>query len=732
MQKALPLQLAVAALAIVCYANTLVNDYAYDDVLIVRDSHKVNAAAGDATHSADGLGSWRAIWQTDYWSQSVEGWPGKDMLYRPVAVSSYRLVRVLAGPAAWPQHLVNILLHALASLLVVGVCLELMQGRGVADQRISAALAGALFAVLPIHNEAVASIVGRADLLVSAAVLSGLLAHRRLATAHGNGGVWQKLAWAAIGGFCLFAALGSKESGMAMAPIVIAWDWATRRSAGSHSIAAPTSVGEGSKAHRQAASRHADGRWWTIQTMWRLAYLFPPVAAYLWLRYRALGGELLGDAEFTKTVNVLVDAPAWQHILGVIQAFGMYWAKTLVPGTLSIGYSINSIRLATSPLDVHVALGAAAMFCLVAIVAWSRRVGRFGFAFAALALVIAYLPTSSAFNLIQVFFAERLWYTPSIFVCILLGFAAARVWSISAGRLAIVFVLTAFGLRLWVRNADWRDNGTLFAAAVRDQPDAVQPLYLLGSWLVEQGRPEEASGLLQKALEIDIGYTDAHRALGQAYARMNRLPEALHHLQSAAMQAPGHGPTEKLLAEVGSEVRTLAAADLDRLREAAAQAPDDLRAQLSWLTRLRELGRTAEALNGFAKSEARFTDRAEWHIEHAVTLVMANRLAEAIASYENSVQLDPRNPQAAMELAMLLLERRADGDVPRSLQLTGSALELAPSHPAAYAARAEALAVSGDLAGAFAAYHRAIALLPPESAQRRTYEQRARALGARE
>ncbi|MCH9040217.1 MAG: MFS transporter [Chloroflexi bacterium] len=159
----------------------------------------------------------------------------------------------------------------------------------------------------------------------------------------------------------------------------------------------------------------------------------------------------------------------------------------------------------------------------------------------------------------------------------------------------IVFAMTT---RCWTRSAEWRHNGTLYAAAYRDQPDAVGPLQLYGRWLTDHDEVERGIVLLNRVIEIDLGYTDAHRSLGRAYLRGGRVGQALRHLQIAEMQAPGHTSTSNLLKSVSSMLSRRDDA-LERLREAVLEHPEDVAIELDLVKRLRDLGLLAEALDRF-------------------------------------------------------------------------------------------------------------------------------------
>jgi len=190
-----------AAAAIICYLNVLPNHFCYDDNPIVRFNEKVNEP-----------GHWLTIWMTDYWSQARDQAPNRDLLYRPIALSSYRLVRTVAGPDPMPQHLVNVLLHALVAALLVRLCRRM----GLSDA-ISLA-AGVLFAVLPIHSEVVAGVVGRADILATLGVLLALLAHRRSLSAASRS---TTAGWRIAAALAAFGAMGAKENGVSVIPLVL-------------------------------------------------------------------------------------------------------------------------------------------------------------------------------------------------------------------------------------------------------------------------------------------------------------------------------------------------------------------------------------------------------------------------------------------------------------------------------------------------------------------------------
>ena len=683
-------ELVACLLALLCYANTLGNGYCYDDNRIVASNPVVSEP-----------GRWADVWTGDYWGSSPDGDASRDLLYRPVAVGSYRMVHSLFGASPFPQHLVNVLLHMIVTFLVVRLARRVSEEPGVAF------FSGAVFAVLPIHTEAVAAVVGRADLIATLGVLLALVYHYRVFF---RGERTNPVAGSILICVAVFLAVGAKEAGLAVFPLLILFDayW-----------------------HMQTHQAPRWIHWLRGAISFRLVYLIVPFALYLTLRYYALGGRWMQVPPPTKTVNMLVDAPFWQHVLGVIQLWGMYLAKTFWPAVLSVKYSVNALRLATSPADGLVLLGFAGglLWMLLAIRDTVRQ--RFALGLLGAAILLSYLPTSNLFVLIRVFLAERTWYLPSVWLVMAAGILVSRLIKVVPrtylfGGLCVI--ITACLVRSTIRNGEWRDNGSLYASAYRDQPDGIGALYLYGQWLFHHDDPQEGIALLNRTIEIDLGYTLAHRALGEAYAKTGNAKKALYHWQTANHQVPNHAATMAGLRAVAGHLRA-ADRSLEGLRKSVASDPTHLERELALVKRLRELGLVDEAMSRFQQRETDFASSAAWQLEYAVTCVLQNRIDEAISRYRKSLAADPQNAQAAVELAMLLLERKGEGDLAEAWEWVTQTEHRQGTSVNILVCQAELLAARGDLSAAWERYKRVLELLPPGSTQRRIFEQRAAVLG---
>lgn len=99
-----------------------------------------------------------SIWFNDFWGTHITS-SGSHGSYRPLCVLTFRLNYILGGGfRPYGFHLVNVLLHTLCTFLVVKLA------RTFFHKNFPVFVCGFLFSLHPIHTEAVAGIVGRADI----------------------------------------------------------------------------------------------------------------------------------------------------------------------------------------------------------------------------------------------------------------------------------------------------------------------------------------------------------------------------------------------------------------------------------------------------------------------------------------------------------------------------------------------------------------------------------------
>jgi Flp pilus assembly protein TadD len=91
----------------------------------------------------------------------------------------------------------------------------------------------------------------------------------------------------------------------------------------------------------------------------------------------------------------------------------------------------------------------------------------------------------------------------------------ARAPAFLAGGAAAVAVVLAAAT--YARNGVWANELTLWGDAAAKSPDKPRPLNNLGAALADDGRPDEAVGLLQRALRLDPEHAESYYNLGRVY-----------------------------------------------------------------------------------------------------------------------------------------------------------------------------------------------------------------------
>jgi len=420
----------VALCAVAVHVGALWNHFALDDNQIVQFNKLVLQFSG----------VWRAF-VSPYWPPVIGGG-----MYRPLPLASYALDWQLGG-AAWWFHAVNVAWHAGASVTVAWLARQWSGER-------AALAAGLLFAVHPVHVEAVANIVGRAELMASLfAILSvyAALAHDRL---------W----WSAA---ALAAGLLSKENAV-VAPALIVWGWMIR-----------------------LAPRPSRGRMAAYAGAWVGLGL-----VYVVVRSSVLGHELVGHPApvFFGASPVAVRLTAMAALADV--------ARLLVfPLTLRVDYSPAERTLVTSPFDPRFALGllCAAAWGALLWLAWrrERRVEAYGLGWIGIAL----FPVSNLVVPVGVLLAERALYLPSAGLAL-----AAGTWlkDLETHRLALVLsvLIVAGGVRSALRVPVWRDTQAMIGSELEDSPNSFAgPAHMVVMYLTGH-QPAKALEAYRRATEI--------------------------------------------------------------------------------------------------------------------------------------------------------------------------------------------------------------------------------------
>ena len=593
----------MVVLAIVAYANALRNGFVLDDIPIIVENPVIRE-----------LGNVGTIFSTNYWSRGGGAVLGDSTLYRPLTVLSYAVDYAIWDLSPVAFHAMNVALHAAVSGLVFVI------GAAVLGSNPAAFAAASIFAVHPVHTEAVTGTVGRAEVLATLFVLAGFWVLRRRSTflvgVAPENTLSRALAWSGVGALLYLLGLFSKESAVTLPAVLALDDWL----------------------HRDEYR----GRSQVAALATRYGALALALALYFVFRQQAVTG---GSQIWPGFLGV----PAGDRILTASRVLMEYVGLFLFPRTLLADYWKTDVPIATSLADPLVLLSFV-LWIGITTLAFTRLRRDVAFILSAGWFFITMAPISNVVFPIGVAKAERLLYLPSVGLCLLAGWAYARAESLVRSqlipRVVLAVVLVALTARTMVRNTDWKDNFTLATATLAESPTSPLMNDIAAEVLVKRGEAKRAVPLLQEAVKQapDMPLIRSH--LGAAYHAQGMLDEAIAEYQEAIRRHPNDADARN----------NLGVAYLDKG------------------------GREAEAVASFNEAVRINPRYADPHINLGSLHLQRGRLAEATTEFSAAVQANPLNADAHNALGVAYARQ---GQTDRAADSYREALRLNPAHAGA-------------------------------------------------
>jgi Tfp pilus assembly protein PilF len=448
------------AVAVLVYGNTLPNSFTLDDDVYILSNPAVT-----------GL-SVRGLFEPTR----------ANNIFRPVTFATFAVNWAVSGAQPFGYHLVNVLLHAAVLLLLYLVFRTLLEP---VPRATTVALAAAwLFAVHPIHTEAVASVVGRSELLAAGFVLAAWLLHLR-----------DRPVFALV---CFVLALLSKESAVAFIALVLAGDYARGK----------------------------------LKPLHRYGWIAGVTVMYIAVLWKVQGGRF-GGKGISFLDNPLASLPARWRILNALRVAWKYAGLHVYPATLSCDYSYDAIPLYANWRHTVPAAVAAAL--VLAILIWALRNRRGEWVLAGAIYLAGFAVTANLLVPTGTIMGERLAYLPSAGFCLLVALIWIQLENHKRRLAWAVFAIlvAALAVRTVARNRDWRDNLTLFSAAVQAVPGSAKMHADLGGEFMKRGQLDAARMEFQTALHTYPDFPEALEPYGLVESRMGHDQEARRLLETA-------------------------------------------------------------------------------------------------------------------------------------------------------------------------------------------------------
>jgi protein O-mannosyl-transferase len=501
------------------YLNTLWASFVYDDNYQIVQNPYIRS-----------FGYLKQILTTPVWSFKYARVPTN--YYRPLMSLEYLVLYKMYGPLAYVFHLANLLTNAAVAILLYAVTRRLFNSKPIAF------VAALIFALHPVHTEAVAWIASVPDLQLAAFLLITFWFYLDL------GEPERKRWWTPIAMTCAFLlALFSKEPAVAFPVIALFYEYALR-------------------ADRQQTN-------WK-QKLGRYGPLFLATGVYLCARVALIGGLI------PRLQRPRLSWPS--ALLSAVSLFGQYMNKLVWPVPLKMFYAFNAVN---NPVDLGFLIGVAWILALGFLCWYFWKRNRL-LVLPILWTVATLGPALNARWMPGNVFAERYLYVPSMGFCWLASIGLLALWDAKRirpfvwARVALTAIallsLSLSALAIVARNRVWYSDLRFFADGVRQTPDnsnlrsdlgfaywdvrdhthAIEQwnisvtkdpnnfwaLNNIGMAAVDEKRYGDAIPVLQRALKLRPEFSDAHLNMAEALDGLHQETEAEAEFHAAVDSSP--------------------------------------------------------------------------------------------------------------------------------------------------------------------------------------------------
>ena len=429
----------------------------------------------------------------------------KASTYQPIRVLSYAVDYHFWQLNPLGYHITNIVLYILTCIMILFTTRELSQflrsdKTSQSHWRVGF-FAALLFAVHPVHVEAVTWLSGRKEVLLGFFSFSSVYFYLRASgpLSRAKRGTLYGLAF-----LCFVLATLSKPSAVVLPVIMLVFELCREKA--------------------------------NLTRVVKKAVWFAPAAVVSFILALVL-------------MKVMVEAegiyPYWGgSLLSNFLVASYLFLLNIKLVAWTINYSnIYILMIPFSILGLFLLLNVA----LIGLAVWMRKRWPL-IAFAIFWFYVTLLPFSNLIP-ISTLLADRYVFIPSFAYCLVLALCFEKLWSVKrkdVSRDFFPFLTTVFLIGLVVgygymtvhQNTVWKDSYTLWLDAAAKQEKSSMPMTSLGALFLDGDMDEEALEVLEKAVKANPSDALGHNNLGIAYQRLGDYKKSEHHYLKALSLKP--------------------------------------------------------------------------------------------------------------------------------------------------------------------------------------------------
>ncbi|XP_069821677.1 protein O-mannosyl-transferase TMTC1 isoform X1 [Dendropsophus ebraccatus] len=618
-----------AVVAGLCFARSLLGEFVHDDIWAILNNPD---SRGETNLSA--------IFKNDFWGKAMDD-NTSHKSYRPLCVLSFRANMYWSGLEPFYFHAVNVMLHCTVSALLGYICSTI-----VFQDRKQALASALLFAVHPVHTEAVAGIVGRADVMACLLFLLAFLCYTRSVDMNPPPDCFPGTTSPLLLLLSLFlgtCAMLVKETGVTVFGVCVVYDLqilCLRRSL------------------TYRASKQSRNMWAVAAPFLKRVLLVScHVSVVLGFRVYMMGGSM---PLFSEQDNPASFSP---YLLSRFLTFSyllVFNAWLLLgPLTLCYDWQVGSIPLVHSVWDIRnvstllllAVLLSLGLHCLTG----NKRTGHREVVVGLLFLVFPFIPASNLFFRVGFVVAERVLYMPSMGFCILCVHGMKRLSSrvgprgSSAITSCFLLLLVLFSCKSVLQSECWRSREALFRSGVQTLPHNAKVHYNYANFLKDQNRKAEAINHYKIVLRLYPQHSSALNNLGTLTTNVTAAEE---YYRKALEISPQHS---RALFNLGNLLRTQGRNEEAELllRESILHGPYFADAYSSLGSLLADQKRYQEAEEVYLMGIKNCPESSDLQNNYGVFLVDVGSPQKAVSHYLLALRLRPNHHVAMLNLGRL-------------------------------------------------------------------------------
>lgn len=609
--------LVLAGVSILVYLNTLGNGFAYDDVVIVEKNPLLRSITNIPK-----------LFQVGYWDHWVTG----SASYRPVLMTTFALNFFITGPSPWGFHLVNILLHAANVWLVFTLLCRYQVSQALA------LMAAILFAIHPVHTEAVANIVGRGEVLATFGFGLAWLCWKKRETSENP---IQRVGLYLCAVVSYLAGMLSKEPIIILPVLLFSLDVVRENPERSFQRLLPR----------------------LPRLIWPYLGFVVAVGVYFGMRFMA--GQGLDQHPASK-IQEMASLTFWGRC-ATMASMSLEWARLLTIGyPLRPFYDPNHFAV-VSQFTLRSWVGLVGILGLIVIAVKAYR----QYPLVTFAIFFWFVTISVVSNIVVLIgsiIAERQLYLPSVGAVILIAWIAEQClfsekWSSvripvqTIAGVVLVMLCVSYVFITSRRNLDWRDSETLFSRFIETDPRSPLGYSVLGNYAFDRKEYVLAGQLFKKSLDYSPTAFTGKFGLCRVAVQTGQLEEGKYLInQLVAAQPPNLKPpasdwamVHELHAQLLVKNKEWEAA-LVAVKKAIELNPQAYDSQVLLANILLETNQNEAALEQLRELTLRFPEFEQAFNNYGVALARFGKLAEAERQFQRVLQLNPQSTEAAHNL----------------------------------------------------------------------------------